>query len=471
MIDARVGSRFLALAVAAQVALSLLSCDGSSRPVDVVPTNVLLITLDTTRADRLSSYGHSRITSPNIDALAADGIRFERAMTTAAVTPISHASILTGLNPYQHDVRVFFGPVGHFLTEDHPTLATLLSSKGWTTAAFISAYPASERFGLHWGFETFSSEIDESVLNRQPGLRPPKDGSWVRKPIGRAQRRADHTTDEALAWLDTASQPFFLWLHYFDPHDPSLVPPAAITDQFGAEQGSPSVRSDLYDAEIFFMDSQIGRVLSRLRERGSYDDTMIVIVADHGQGLGDHDWGQHRLLYEEQIRAPLILRLPEGERGLVVPELVRIIDIAPTVLDFLGLEIPPEVEGTSLVPLVEGRPEPGRIGYAEALNTLDAHAPEKLPEHQKDLLFSVVDGDWKLIYHREFPENSELYHLSDDPGELDNVIEDYPKEAKRLMAWLSRSKAMEIELREPEGPIDPDALRKLEALGYLQAGN
>ena len=471
MAEERVGSYFSALTVAALVTLPLVSCSGSSRPAEGESKNVLLITLDTTRADRLSSYGHSRTTSPNIDALAADGIRFERAMTTAAVTPISHASILTGLNPYQHDVRVFFGPVGHFLTEEHPTLATLLRSNGWTTAAFISAYPASERFGLHWGFETFSSEIDESVMNRQPGLRPPKDGSWVREPIGRAQRRADHTTDEALAWLDTASSPFFLWLHYFDPHDPSLVPPREITERFGAEQGSPSVRSDLYDAEIFYMDSQIGRIISRLKERGSYENTLIVVVADHGQGLGDHGWGQHRLLYEEQIRAPLILRLPEGERGRVVPELVRIIDIAPTVLEFLGLETPEAVEGTSLRPLIEGRPEPGRIGYAEALNTLDAHAPDKLPEKQKDLLFSVADGDWKLIYHRELPENSELYHLSEDPGELDNVIEDHPAEAKRLMAWLSRSKAMEIELREPEGPIDPEALRKLEALGYLQAGD
>lgn len=459
------------MAVALAVGLLTQACDVSDGAGDEPLLNVLLITLDTTRADRLSCYGYPQLTSPNLDRLATEGVRFDRAVATAAVTPISHASILTGLNPYRHDVRVFYGPVGHYLSEEHPTLATLLQSEGWSTAAFISAYPASERFGLHWGFDTFSSKIDEDVMNRDPRLRPPKGGTWVRQPIGQAQRRADHTTDEAMAWLQDAGRPFFTWIHYFDPHDPSLVPPIEFTDRFEVERGAPTTRSDLYDAEIFFMDSQIGRLFEWLRAEGAYEETVVVVVSDHGQGLGDHGWAQHRLLYEEQIRAPLILRLPGGPAGRVVTEVARTIDIMPTVLDLIGVETPASVEGASLLPLIEGRDESPRMGYAEALNTLDAHAPEKLPDHQRDLLFSVVDNDWKLIYHREFPENSELYHLAEDPIEMNNVIDAYPEEAKRLMAWLSRSKAMELELREPEKPMDPEALQKLEALGYLQTGD
>ena len=455
--------------LSALVLTALTGCGGPSREVQA--PNVLLVTLDTTRADRLGVYGYPIDTSPNIDALAADAIRFDRAVSTASVTPISHASILTGLNPYRHNVRVFYGPVGHYLTEEHPTLATVLGSRGWTTGAFISAYPASERFGLHHGFETFSTELGEHLMNRDPSLRLPKDSSWSRTPVGRAQRRADHTTDEALEWMAAAEKPFFAWIHYFDPHDPSLVPPEELTDLFGAVRGQPRARSNLYDAEIFFMDGQLGRIFDWLRATGRFDSTLIAVVADHGQGLGDHDWYQHRLLYEEQIRTPLILRLPDGPRGLVVPQVVRIIDIAPTIFESIGIETPEGVEGSSLLGLIEGLEEPPRIGYAEALNTLDQHAPEKLPEHQKDLLYSVTDQDWKLIYHQEFPDNSELYRLAEDPAELTNVIELYPDEAKRLMGWLARSKAMDLELVEPDGPIDPEALQKLEALGYLQTGN
>ena len=179
------------LAAIAVVLVAVFRGGPSQTPVAQSGTsrhNVLLITLDTTRADRLSCYGYHKETTPNLDALASDGVRFDLAIATAAVTPVSHASILTGLNPYQHDVRVFYGPVGHFLSAAHPTVATILKSHGWHTAAFISAYPASERFGLHWGFDTFETGLQgrfveyADIINRAQGTGRALGG--VRRPTG-----------------------------------------------------------------------------------------------------------------------------------------------------------------------------------------------------------------------------------------------------------------------------------------------
>ena len=452
-------------------ALASHGCISNESSIGVEQSNVLLISLDTTRADRLGCYGYGGGTSPRLDSLAEDGIRFDRAIATAALTPTSHASILTGLNPYQHKVRTFWGPAGHYLSEDHPTLATILRDRGWRTGAFISAYPASEGFGLHWGFDVFDSGLDESVTQREHRTKISQGSRWSRARQGKAQRRADATTDAALQWLESSDQAFFLWLHYFDPHDQALVPPEEITERFEVEKGEPGSRRRIYDAEIYFMDSQMGRIFDWLEASGRYDNTFIVVVADHGQGLGDHGWFEHRLIYQEQIRTPLVLRLPVRAGGLNVSAVVRTVDIAPTVIDLLGIESEIAFEGSTLLPLIDGEAEQPRVAYSEALNSIDSWTPERLPDIQKDLLFSVIDGGWKLIFHREHPDNSELYHLEEDPAELVNVIERYPAEAKRLMAWLARSKAMEIELQDIEGDIDPEALRKLEALGYIQTGD
>ncbi len=448
-----------------------VSCIGSDDSIGIEQPNVILISLDTTRADRLGCYGYGGGTSPRLDRLAMDGIQFDRAIATAALTPISHASILTGLNPYQHKVRTFWGPAGHYLGEEYPTLATILRQRGWRTGAFVSAYPASEGFGLHWGFDTFDSGLEESVTRREHRTRISQGSRWRRARQSKAQRRADATTDAALEWLESSEQTFFLWLHYFDPHDQTLVPPEEITEKFEVERGEPGSRRRIYDAEIYFMDAQMGRIFDWLEASGQYDDTIIVVVADHGQGLGDHDWFEHRLIYQEQIRTPLVMRVPGRARGLNVSSVVRTVDIVPTVLDLLDIESAITFEGSSLLPLVDGITEEPRVAYSEALNSIDSWTPERLPEIQKDLLFSVIDEGWKLIYHREQPGNSELYHLEEDPAELVNVIERYPEEAKRLMSWLARSKAMEIELQDIEGDIDPEALRKLEALGYIQTGD
>ncbi len=456
------------------VACAVLAAACGGSPEKAGRFNVLLVTLDTTRADHLGCYGYPLPTSPNLDRLASDGIRFDMAISTSGITPISHASIFTGMNPDRHGLRVFYGRTGHYLEPEHPTLASILRDRSWRTAAFVSSYPASEKFGLDHGFDTFSSGVSEEVMAGDPRLRPPKDGYWQDRPTASAQRRADVTTDEALAWLDepyVGENPFFLWVHYFDPHDPSLVPPQEVTARFGVDGSEPDALLKVYDPEIFFMDGQFGRLIRHLRETGRYDNTIIVVVGDHGQGLGDHNWFPHRLLYQEQIRVPLIIRIPGGTRRATVGAVTRTIDIMPTVLQALGIDPPETVQGSDMTAILSGPAEKGRIAVAEALNTLDDHAPPQLPPHQKDLLFMVMDREWKLIHHAGEPGNNELYHLLEDPEESNNRVAAEPEEVKRLMTALEGSGIMQIELVDPDEPMDEEALEKLRSLGYVGGGN
>jgi hypothetical protein len=304
-------------------------------------------------------------------------------------------------------------------------------------------------------------------MTRDPATRWPREGYFLRERNASAQRRADATTDQALGWLREARRPFFAWVHYFDPHDPWLVPPEEITERFGVGPDDPDAIRAVYDPEVFFMDRHFGRLLDRLRESGEYERTIIVVVADHGQGLGDHGWFAHRLLYQEQIRVPLLVRVPGEPTGVVVDDLVRTIDILPTILEAAGRPVPRSVQGKSMLGLMRGEDEPPRTGYAEALSTLDTHAPPTLPPHQRDLLFAVVTRNWKLIYHRNEPRNSELYDLIEDPGELRNLAGELPAQARLLLDSLEASGAMAIRRIDPGAPMDPEALEKLRSLGYV----
>jgi arylsulfatase A-like enzyme len=217
------------------------------------------------------------------------------------------------------------------------------------------------------------------------------------------------------------------------------------------------------------MDAQIGRLLQRLRERGFYDDSLIAVVSDHGQGLGDHGWYQHRLLYREQIWVPLILRVPDGPRGVERSPLVRSIDILPTIADYLSIDPPAEVTGRSLRNVLNGvpdLPDAPRVAYAEALVRLDTHSNLAFPKKWNDLLFCVMDRDWKLIYHRDKPENSELYDLRNDPKELKNVIDQYADQKNRLMQILEKTGGLVVQEKET-APIDQETQKRLQALGYI----
>ncbi len=293
----------------AGLGMAVASCKRSepSLPQIAAPPgapSVLLITLDTTRADHLGCYGYSKPTSRNIDRLAAQGTLFTRAIAQASVTPVSHASIFTGLNPYTHGLRVMHGLSETRLRDSCVTLAEVLRSAGYQTAAIVSAFPASERFGLHQGFDHF----DADFLKVDPNRLVSPDGTVN---TGHAQRRADETTKRALAWLKKAQDPYFLWLHYFDPHDPMVRPPDEVMARHGPimPPEANALRA-LYDIEIEYMDEQIGRVFTALKQAGTFEETVIVVVADHGEGLGDHNWWTHGILYQEQVHVPLIIRAP-----------------------------------------------------------------------------------------------------------------------------------------------------------------
>ena len=434
---------------------ALTGASASRRP------NVVLITLDTTRADHLGCYGYPKATSPHLDRLAAQGVLFTHAIAQASVTPVSHASILTGRDPYHHGLRVMHGMSSHRLADSQVTLAEVLKAAGYRTGAFVSAFPVSERFGLHQGFDVFDADF----------LEEPAEELVTKEGIvntGTNQRRADETTRRALAWLDEAEAPTFLWIHYFDPHDPLLLPPGV-----AAPADPTRVRKqlrELYDVEIRYMDEQIGRVLARLDEDGRAGETVVAVVADHGEGLGDHGWWSHGILYQEQIRVPLILRAAAAEAGRRVERLVRTTDLAPTLLDLAGVpsEDHPPMDGRSLVPLLRGEsPDPGQTAYADSVNTLTYHIAHGVTDRKDEMLFAIVDGPWKYIHHAIRPDRSELYNLADDPGEKHNRIGADAAVAGRLRAELeSRSYRPPDPSKTPD-EMSPEDLERLKSLGYV----
>ena len=455
----------------AVTALAMVLPAGCSKPGDSGTSggnlNVLLVTLDTTRASRLSCYGNQIKTSPVLDELAHDGVKFDLAIAQAAVTPVSHASILTGLNPYQHGLRVMCAAEGYKLPETVPTLATVLRNAGYKTGAFLSAFPVSEYFGLSQDFDHFDNGMEGSYQDK---LKRDDKGEW-RWGVRANQRRSDETTDKAIEWIGRQKGEFFAWVHYWDPHDRMIAPPDDVVARFvPRELRGRKHTVPFYDSEIFYMDSQFGRLIKMLKDRSLYDKTVIVVVADHGEGLADgvanHGWWAHRLLYQEQIHLPLIIRVPGWPTGSVVKDLVRSIDIFPTVLEVLGLQPPGPVEGVSLCSLMENKPEPPRLAYADALNAFDFNARMVQKRPKDGVLYCAMDRSWKLIYRPRRPDDSELYNLDDDPKELNNLYAVAPDQAQRLLAEL---KKVDCFVTEPfgSGPVDEEAIKRLQALGYL----
>jgi arylsulfatase A-like enzyme len=443
----------------------VLACAACSRGPR---TNVVLVTLDTTRADYLGAYGRPGNRTPNLDALAAQGTRFDLAISSAALTPVSHASILTGLDNPEHGLRVLSAPSGFRLGKDVPTLATVLHANGYETAAVHSAFPVSSYFGFKNGFDVFESV--EGNMGRQRGNAARR--TW---DLSKFQRRSDDTTELALDFLKKEKGPFFLWVHYWDPHDDVLLPPAELLPanlrRTGAD-GQPQPSLELYEAEVAYVDAQLGRLIAALRASGEYEHTIFVIVADHGEGLGDHGWDHHRILYQEQIRVPLIVRVPGAKQAPSVADLVRTTDIFPTVLDYLGISSPKPVSGASLRGLVEGRAEPARVAFADQINGYDLNAAMVDTHPQFDFLYCAMDRQWKLIYRPTKPEASELYEIARDPRELKNVFRDRPDEVLRLERELARHGGWVTEPfgKDASAPDPQDAQHALEALGYAGGG-
>ncbi len=421
--------------------LPLLGCkpEPPSEPPAPPRPNVLLISIDTLRADALGSYGQSLPTSPNLDALASAGVVFEDCISSAPSTLPSHASIMTGKQPNVHGAR---DNTGYVLTADHVTLAEVLRAHGYRTAAEVAAAVIGRRTLLNQGFDRYRDLEFPDVAKLQLEV----DGEILTIP----ERPASDITSRGIEFLQTAAdQPFFLWLHYYDPHV-IYGPPVAFTQLL---PDSP------YHAEVRYVDAEIGRLLAALRQYQLADRTLVVVTSDHGEGLGEHQETTHSyFVYDTTMRVPLIFwaprLIPEPRR---VRDLVRLIDVAPTILDLVGLPPPAEIQGVSLRPLVEGREASlGLIAYGETLVptiTFDASP-----------LRFVRTGDWKYI-HKVAPE---LYDVGADPGELRNRAAEQPERVLRLREDLRRL----VESAPPTSgdartDLDPIAAAHLQALGYV----
>ncbi|NOX59221.1 MAG: sulfatase-like hydrolase/transferase [Planctomycetes bacterium] len=401
--------------------------------------NVVVVTLDTTRADRLSCYGHGSATTPVLDRLASQGVRFADAVSCVPMTLPAHASIFTGLDPPSHGVR---SNGLYRLGTPHITLAEMLGERGYETAAFVSAFVLDARYGLNQGFDHYDDKVGAIA------------GSNV------VQRRANEVTDAATRWLDArkSDKPFLLWVHYFDPHL-GYRPPEPYATRFA---------SDPYDGEIAYMDSQIGRLVDALGKNGGLDRTVLIVVADHGESLGEHHETEHsRTIYEATQHVPLILWAPGiDKQGYLVDDVVvTITDVFPTVLDLLGIKPNVASDGVSLL---NCRAQGDRAVYMETMRTyLDHHwAP----------LFGLRRHHDKFI----LAPTPEYYDLVSDPHELNNIDDAPSRKQEEAMSKLAGALAERLK-REPSAEAqaamasavqpDDDALRRLQSLGYLSGGD
>jgi arylsulfatase A-like enzyme len=395
------------------------ACTRSPAPAGPAPASFLLVTIDTLRADRLGCYGDREALTPRLDALAREGVVFDAAFSHSPLTLPSHATLFTGLLPPAHGVR---GNGTFALAPSVPTLAEQLKARGRPAAAFVGGFPLSRRFGLARGFDDY-----DDALDRAPGVH-----------FEFAERRGAAVAAAARTWLLAHRGPVFVWVHLFDPHAPYDPPP-----EFRGR--------DPYRGEVAAADAALGALLDVWDARP--EESVVVVSADHGEAFGEHGEESHSLfVYDTTLRVPLIVRA----RGIAprrVAEPVGLVDVAATLLDLSGS--PPTLPGTSLRPLLEGRPFPARPLYAETL------AP-RLDFGWSDLR-SLRDGGLKYIR----APRPELYDVAADPGEARDLAAARPRDVARLEAALARllDSAGEKETRRA---LEPDAAERLRALGYVQ---
>jgi len=403
--------------------------------------NLLLITIDTLRADALGVYGQTRPTSPNLDALARKGTLFEHCLASVPSTLPSHASILTGRQPYSHGVRA---NAGYALPPESVTLAEVLRDYGYRTAAEIAAPVIGRRTFLNQGFEHYR-DLESADVERLSVL--------IRGEVGELVERSalDVTKHATRFLLSVGDRPFFLWLHYFDPHA-FYTPPEPFRGMF---PGDP------YHGEVRFVDEQFGQVMRALHRADLDERTLVVVTSDHGEGLGDHGEETHAFfVYDSTLRVPLIFwapgLVPAGQR---IGALVRSVDIAPTLLDLLGLFPLGQAEGVSLRPLIDGaRQDLALAGYGESLEPVQLFGAS--------MLRTLRSGEWKYI-HKVSPE---LYSIRSDPGETRNLASERPEIVEDLRGRLRRLLEAAPEPRTNAlAEVDPVTRAHLVALGYAVA--
>jgi len=410
--------------------LGLVACDRT-------PANVLLVTFDTTRWDHVGYATGRQGLTPTLDGLAERGTWFETATASAPVTLPSHATIMTGMEPYRHGVR---NNGTYDLPEGLTTLAECLTVQGYRTHAVVSAYVLDSRFGLDQGFAHYDDDLTDA----------PKESAFMSREIS-----ADRTVDKTLAWLrksEEKSGPFFLWTHFFDPHA-GYDPPPEYLERFP---------DDPYMAEIVFADAMLGRVIAELEHQRLLENTLVVFLSDHGESLGEHGEQTHGIfIYDATIRIPLLLAGPGVPAGLRLSSPARSVDVMPTILDLVGAPIPTGLDGMSLQHRFDGD-EPAPTAYVESLMPRLSYGWSELRGLRTESTKAVL------------APNPEVFDLDVDPDELDNLVataEGPPAEGKELLDELQ-----ELETADPfsrgdhaEGVIERETRDALEALGYARS--
>jgi arylsulfatase A-like enzyme/tetratricopeptide (TPR) repeat protein len=473
-----------ALALGAAVALAyLIRVSSPAGPKDALPlpggvttpkiaavsgprfpgANVLVVSIDTLRRDHLAPYG-APFETPAASRLAREGVVFEHAVSHIPVTLPSHASMFTGLYPPRHGVR---DNGGFVLPPSATTLAERLLERGYETAAFVGSYVLASRWGLAQGHETYDDAFDYAGLES--------------RNLADVERPGGLVVDKALAWLTAPrrrDRPFYLWVHLYDPHEPYAPP----EDYRGK---TPSAYGD----EVVYADAQVGRLLAALDSSGRRRNTVVFYVSDHGEALGDHGESTHGIfLYGATLDVPMILSLPPGRGAaptgraltdLRVSGLARLVDVTPSVLDLVGLDVPDGLDGTSLLPLVVREAAEGQAATAastkataptstepgDALEGPVSYAETYYPRFHYGWSELVVlqTARWKLVR----APRPELYDRQADPGERVDVSSRYPRIAATLRAELERMDVLSAGREPAPAAIDPEALERLRALGYV----
>lgn len=391
--------------------------------------NVLLVTLDTTRADRLGCYGYEKAKTPNLDFLASNGVQFLNAYCQVPLTTPSHCSILTGTYPLYHQVR---NNGSYVLPAELMTLAEKLKERGLKTAAFVASFTVDSRLGLDQGFDHYDDNFVEGQAFKSLN----------------SERNAERVFAVFSRWLnEIKTEQFFSWVHFFDPHLP-YDPPSPFKEEFA---DSP------YDGEIAYMDYYVGKVVEQLREKNLLRNTLIILAGDHGEAFGEKEEAGHGIfLYEPTMRVPLIFyaenHLPAG---VTIKPRVRLIDIMPSILEMLELPLPIDIQGTSLLPYIRGKKNDDLPSYIETFFPRENYGWSELK--------GLIDGDWKYIH----APMEELYNLRTDPGEAQNTS---PKEQKileekreKLKAIISKSSSP---FRTEKRQMTVEERERLRSLGY-----
>jgi arylsulfatase A-like enzyme/Flp pilus assembly protein TadD len=415
----------------------LLANPPQTKPGNPSSPNIIFITVDTLRADHLRCYGDDQVRTPNIDSLAADGIRFTTVITPVPLTLPSHCSIMTGTYPMFHGVR---DNVGYRLDPSVETLAQILKGYGYVTGAFVGAYVLDRSFGLGTGFDFYYDHFESKT-----------DPGGIINMAQQLKRPGKEVVNQALSWISRVSgHPYFVWVHFYDAHDP-YAPPPPFKSEYAARP---------YDGEIAYVDQQVGRLVAFLKEKGLYGKTLVVLTSDHGESLGEHREIRHGyFVYDATLLVPLIIKpFQHSTKARTVTQQVRSIDIAPTILEMLGFSKGRMMQGVSLVDLMLGK---------QRATAPDAYSESYYPrQFGWSALRSLRVRNLKYI---DAP-HPELYELAQDPGELRNRAADRPAlvdELKARLRALEQSSSATESLMTASRPLSPEEMEKLASLGYV----